>query len=62
MLKITELYAVPLDRDQASLDMSLSGKLEVEDNALTVRAVERFEVVYLDGLWLGMLSVVHEIS
>ena len=56
------MYAVPLDRDQASLDISLSDKLNVEDNVLTVRAVERFEVVCLDGLWLGGLSVVHENS
>ncbi|MCK4692059.1 MAG: hypothetical protein KAT23_00420 [Anaerolineales bacterium] len=62
MLKITELYSVPLDSGQASLDIPLSGNLDVEDNALTVIAGERFEVVCLAGLWLVMRSVVHEIS
>ncbi len=51
-----------MDRDQASLDIPLSGNLDVEDNALTVIAGERFEVVCLAGLWSGIRSVVHEIS
>ena len=59
---VSVLYSVVMDRDQASLDIPLSGNLVVEDNTLTVIAGERFEVVCLAGLWLGIRSVVHEIS